>query len=67
MPVTSCEGERSFSVLKRLKFWLRSTMGQSRLSSLTIIQIHSRELVKLSVENLINIFASCEQRRTDFF
>ena len=67
MPVTSCEGERSFSVLKRLKSWLRSTMGQSRLSSLTIIQIHSRELVKLSVENLINIFASCKQRRTDFF
>ena len=32
--VTSCKGERSFSKLKRIKNFLRSTMGQDRLSSL---------------------------------
>ena len=36
VPVTSAECERSFSCLKRLKTWLRSTIGQSRLSSLAI-------------------------------
>ena len=28
----SAEAERSFSVLKRLKTWLRNTIGQTRLS-----------------------------------
>jgi len=67
VPVTSCESERSFSVLKRLKSWLRSTMSQVRLTNLTIIHIHSRELMNLSVNSLIDIFASNKKRRTDFF
>ena len=34
--VTSVEAERSFSALKRIKTRLRSTMAQSRLSSLAV-------------------------------
>ena len=30
VPVSSCEAERSFSVLRRLKTWLRSTMSQKQ-------------------------------------
>ena len=37
IPVTNCEGERSFSTLSRVKNHLRSTMGQTRLSSLSTI------------------------------
>ena len=32
LPVTSCEAERSFSVQRRTKTYLRSTMGEERLS-----------------------------------
>ena len=32
IPVTTCECERSNSVLKRLKTYLRSTIGQERLN-----------------------------------
>ena len=45
IPVTNCTGERSFSHMKRIKSALRSTMGQDRLNSLTIMSIES-EIVK---------------------
>ena len=45
LPVTSCENERTNSVLKNLKTFLRSTMGQERLSSLSLMHIHYRLLI----------------------
>ena len=33
IPATSCSAERSFSALRGLKTYLRSTMGQQRVSS----------------------------------
>ncbi|KAH9362329.1 hypothetical protein HPB48_017981 [Haemaphysalis longicornis] len=36
MPVSSCEAERSFSALRRLKTWLRSTMGEERLNCMAL-------------------------------
>ena len=41
LPVTSCEAERSFSTLRRVKTYLRSTMAQERLSGLALLNIHS--------------------------
>ena len=35
-PASSAEAERSFSALRRLKSWLRSTMTQLRLNSLAV-------------------------------
>ena len=67
VPVTSVENERSFSVLKRLKSWLRTTMGQVRLSSLAIIQINPSELLKLNISDIVDIFSSTKNRRVDFF
>ena len=32
LPASSCSAERSFSALRRLKTWLRSTMTQKRLN-----------------------------------
>ena len=40
LPITSASAERSFSVLKREKTWLRTTMLIDRLTWLTLIQIH---------------------------
>ena len=39
IPATSCSAERSFSPLRRLKTYLRNTMGQERLSNLALIHI----------------------------
>ena len=39
IPATSCSAERSFSALRRLKTYLRSTMGQQRVSNIALISI----------------------------
>jgi hypothetical protein len=46
IPVTSCTCERSFSGLRRLKSYLRSTMGQKRLNNVAVLHIH-RDLTEL--------------------
>lgn len=39
VPVSSAESERSFSSLRRLKTWLRSTMTQTRLNSVAVYSV----------------------------
>ena len=39
-PVSSCESERSFSALRRLKTWLRNSMTQPRLNAVALCHIH---------------------------
>ncbi len=46
LSVASASVERSFSCLKRVKGYLRNTMGQSRLSCLCRISIH-KDILKL--------------------
>ncbi|XP_031327474.1 zinc finger MYM-type protein 1-like [Photinus pyralis] len=63
MAVTVCSAERSFSTLKRLKTYLRTTMQQNRLNALTILTIESDITIKLDFDSLINSFASIKSRR----
>ena len=39
IPMCSTEAERTFSTLKRIKTFLRNTMGQSKLNRLGVISI----------------------------
>ena len=61
IPVTTCSCERSISTLRRLKTYLRSTMGQKRLKSLALLHVH-RE-INLDVEKIIDRFAQKHPRR----
>ncbi|ESO02950.1 hypothetical protein HELRODRAFT_81101, partial [Helobdella robusta] len=62
--VASCE--RSFSKLKIIKNYLRSTMGQSRLSDLAILSIE-RDLAKeVDFDEVIDKFASLKARKGKF-
>ena len=63
-PVTSATAERSFSVLRRLKTYVRSTMNNDRLSSLPLMHIHRDFSVDL--DKVIEKFVSAKTRRTDF-
>ena len=63
IPVTSCECERSISVLRRLKTYLRSTMGQERLSGLALM--HIQYGMELNLDEIINIFALKTSRRME--
>lgn len=40
LPAPTCECERSFSTLRRLNTYLRSTMSSDRLDALALINIH---------------------------
>ena len=42
MPATNATSERSFSALRRIKTYLRTTMIQMRLNSLMVLHIHSQ-------------------------
>ena len=56
MPATNAVSERSFSALRRLKTWLRSTMNQSRLNWCMLLHIHSDETDKLDLTAIANEF-----------
>ena len=49
LPVTSCENERANSTLKNLKTFIRSSMGQVRLSSLALMHVHYDSPVDLKM------------------
>ena len=44
LPVSAASSERSFSALKRLKTWLRSTMTQKRLTHTSLMHVHQEIL-----------------------
>jgi hypothetical protein len=58
IPVTIASAERSFSKLKLIKSYLRSTMSQARLSGLAILSIEKNMLEKIDYKSLINNFVS---------
>ena len=64
IPITVASAERSFSKLKILKSYLRSTMSQERLNALAVISIEKEFLEKLDYESLIDDFASKNARRS---
>jgi hypothetical protein len=58
MPVTVASAERSFSKLKLLKNYLRSTMSQERLNGLATLCIEKGLLDGIDIETIITDFAS---------
>ncbi|XP_048491478.2 uncharacterized protein LOC125492800 [Beta vulgaris subsp. vulgaris] len=66
IPVTVA-AERSFSKLKLLKSYLRSTMLQERLNGLAVIAIENDLLEKIEYEELVDDFASKSVRRMALF
>ena len=61
LPVTSCECERSVSVLRRLKTYMRTTMGEERLTGLALL--HTKYNMPLDLAAIIDIFAGQHPRR----
>ena len=63
IPVTVASAEGSFSKLKLLKSYLRSTMTQERLSGLATIAIENDILEGVAYEDLIEDFVSRNAQR----
>ena len=64
---TNATTERSFSVARILKTWLRSTMTQKRFISLSILSFHKEVTNKLSLVDIANAFVDSKFSRKNIF
>jgi hypothetical protein len=65
IPVTTCTIERSFSTLRRVKTWIRSTTSDDRLSGLCMMSVHRKMILDNKdsfIDTVINQFGQ-EPRR----
>lgn len=62
-PATNCSGERSFSCLKRVKNYLRSTLSQEKLNALALLCIESELMNKIPYDDVIDDFANRKSRK----
>ncbi|KAL5239307.1 hypothetical protein ACI65C_006717 [Semiaphis heraclei] len=66
MPCSNASSERSFSVLRRIKNYLRSTLSQNKTSSLTLLCIENDILRNMDWSDTIHTFLSVKVRKKDF-
>ena len=67
IPVTTSTAERSFSTLRRLKTYLRSTMSQTRLNHLMLLHIHKDRTDELNICDIAKEFIEVNDRRVKLF
>jgi hypothetical protein len=60
LPVTTASGERTFSALKHIKSYLRSTMTEDRLNGLA--QMYINKDMKIDYGKVIDIFSKTNRR-----
>lgn len=65
--VSSSECERSFSSLRRLKTWLRSTMTQTRLNAVAILHVHQQMTDNIDVSEIAEAFTKKNASRANIF
>lgn len=63
LPVTVASGERSFSKLKLIKTYLRSSMTQERLVGLATISIEQELAQRIDLNGLVGTFAKQKARK----
>ena len=64
LPVTVASAERSFSKLKLIKTFLRSTLSQEQLDGLALISIENKSAKELDIDNIIDTFANNKARKS---
>ena len=62
--VTNCSGERSFSALKCMKNYLRSTLKDEKLNHLALMHVESSVLRKLNFNDVLDQFVDRLMRKT---
>ncbi|XP_022183170.1 uncharacterized protein LOC111042781 [Myzus persicae] len=63
IPPTTCSTERTFSTLRRVKTWLRSTMCENRLSELCMLSLHRKKIEELHLaEKVVDEFGKNKRK-----
>ncbi|XP_067119565.1 zinc finger MYM-type protein 1-like [Centruroides vittatus] len=63
LPISNASGERSFSVLKRVKNYLRNSLNESKLNSLAVLYIKQNALDNINYDEII---AELKTRKLNF-
>ena len=63
VPVSTASVERSFSKLKLIKTYLRSTMSQERLSALSVLSIEAEIAAGVSYDIILKKFSEAKSRK----
>lgn len=63
LPISSATCERSFSAMKRIRNWLRTTMLQDRFSSLSLLAIEKDVCNMIDVHDIVKLFLQSKDRR----
>lgn len=61
LPITTCEAERSFSGLRRIKSYMRSTMQEDRLTGLALMHLHHS--LEIDQKEIVQSFIRQGKRR----
>ena len=61
LPATNASSERSFSAMRRIKSYLRSTMSQGRLNHIMVLSVHKDLTDKLNLVDVANDFVSASE------
>ena len=66
-PASTATCERTFSHLRRLKNYLRSTMSQSRLNHVLLLNVYKEHVDHINLEEIINVFENRTEMRRNAF
>ena len=64
LPAPTATSERSFSSMRRLKTYLRSSIGNERMTGLALLSIHKDR--QMDREKVMNDFVASSNRTPDF-
>ena len=67
IPATIATSERTFSALRRINTFLRSTVTQARLNQLMTLHVHKDKTDALDLTEIANEFASRNETRRFVF
>lgn len=67
LPATNATSERSFSVMRRLKSYLRSTMSQPRLNHVMVLNIYKELVDELDLRAVATEFVGSNEHRLRLF
>ena len=67
IPMTSATAEHTFSTLRRLKNYLRSTMSQERLNHIIILHTHKDRTDMIKLEEIAEEFVAFNECRLQYF
>ena len=67
VPVTTATAERTFSIMRRIKIYLRSSMSQQRLNHTILLHCYQDRVDSLDMQDIAKKFIAANERRQLYF